>query len=1179
MNRTKNNIRSLYDRFTFSLNKKIENAVYNFKNKLNDISENKTIIKLPDIVNNKIKTIANKLPSKKQNVNLNTVKTITNKLNDIKLPEQNKINNIIYNSEEDAVKAFNRKFDNEDLIENLKNYSVDDLFDREERRSFINNVEKYLTKKYLIKIYSISPMYATKEILTFPLTIEKKDEIFDNVSRGYFDIIDLARHYDNKALNEPIFKSELIEVDNFPIKKQYNGFFHYLNTTNINLENYQIYSKNKSIRKTKEQNQSCIIYSLLSSGIEKTLIESLIVALQDLTINIPLSKMNDICDIIKSKILLYTYDETKQTIIKPDNKKFIYGKKYENEIKLAQFKNHIFILEDTKYTKFYLDNMDEIDSIYKDDETKFLLSRKVDNKFYKSKIQPKKYNSLELVVYLFKMNKFISLALDDVKEINDNYEPKASLSNIENDQKIFNSKNDDDNDEKENIENNDIENNLKNKKGLDTIYLFGDLETDVVTDKYHKMIAFGFMDENENYYQITYPEKHNNNSIEDRDLIFKKDIIQTIEKALNKLNYNKTTHKVIMFFHNLKYDANILDTFNQFYCSAMCVKDSMIYSKTYNFGFNIKIELKDSMKHFSIKLSDAPKVFDLNINKKEAINYEYHTINNISSNELIDKKIYEQGLKDSDKIIFNELIKTKTFNPTEYYLEYLKFDCLVLKRACLKYRDLMKIATNGLDVFQSLTISSLAHKMAIEYGCYDNIAEIKGELREFLQKSVRGGRVYVNPIYQKTTIDTEIEDFDAVSLYPSAMSKLCEKHGLPMGLIKKGLENNIDYYNSKSYYFVRIRINKINKKIQIPCVCVHDEKTGNLKYINELEKPIEVIVDKITLQDYIEFQDIEYEILEGVYWDQGFNTKIKNLVDFLHKERCKYKQINIPLSNMIKLIMNSIYGKTCMRRSTEQIVILNNKKADKYIFDHFGIIKSIEQNKLNTIITKRKYDNSYSFNYVGAMILSQSKQIVNQVFSVMDENQMNVYYTDTDSIHMDRKDVNELGLKFKDKYRTELIGKNFGQFHVDFDLKGCKDVHSIKHIPIETKTYLDILKGTDDNGNEKIGYHIRMKGVRSCAIDYELNRRNELRGDNESDNNIRSAIELFEDLKNNIEVEMYLNPSKFNVSFDFTKRGVVTKPTMSFKRTLNKQENDNNKDNKTKTTTPNNDDIKWKWIK
>ena len=39
-------------------------------------------------------------------------------------------------------------------------------------------------------------------------------------------------------------------------------------------------------------------------------------------------------------------------------------------------------------------------------ESKFELSRKVDNKFYKSKTQPKKYNSLELVVYLFKMNKF-----------------------------------------------------------------------------------------------------------------------------------------------------------------------------------------------------------------------------------------------------------------------------------------------------------------------------------------------------------------------------------------------------------------------------------------------------------------------------------------------------------------------------------------------------------------------------------------------------------------------------------------------------------------------------------------------------------------------------------------------------------------------------------------------------
>ena len=148
--------------------------------------------------------------------------------------------------------------------------------------------------------------------------------------------------------------------------------------------------------------------------------------------------------------------------------------------------------------------MDEIDSIYKDDESKFELSRKTGNKFYKSKVQPKKYNSLELVIYLFKMNKFISLALDDVKEINDNYEPKPSLNNIENDQKIFNpteNNNETDNNENneiENNENNEIEtNNNKVKKEFKTIYLFGDLESDVITDKYHKMIAFGFMDENE----------------------------------------------------------------------------------------------------------------------------------------------------------------------------------------------------------------------------------------------------------------------------------------------------------------------------------------------------------------------------------------------------------------------------------------------------------------------------------------------------------------------------------------------------------------------------------------------------------------------------------------------------------------------------------------------------------
>jgi hypothetical protein len=172
---------------------------------------------------------------------------------------------------------------------------------------------------------------------------------------------------------------------------------------------------------------------------------------------------------------------------------------------------------------------------------------------------------------------------------------------------------------------------------------------------------------------------------------------------------------------------------------------------------------------------------------------------------------------------------------------------------------------------------------------------------------------------------------------------------------------------------------------------------------------------------------------------------------------------------------------------------------------------------------------------------------MNEVFSVMDENKQPVFYTDTDSIHMLKKDVKLLGEAYSAKFNRDLIGKNLGQFHTDFEMEGCKDVFSIKHIPIATKTYLDILQGTNQQGETVYDTHIRIKGITKAGIDYELNQRKEANGSNR----IESAISLFRDLKEDKKVIFYLNPTDFNVSFEFTPSGVLTRKTKSFIRILN----------------------------
>ena len=100
-----------------------------------------------------------------------------------------------------------------------------------------------------------------------------------------------------------------------------------------------------------------------------------------------------------------------------------------------------------------------------------------------------------------------------------------------------------------------------------------------------------------------------------------------------------------------------------------------------------------------------------------------------------------------------------------------------------------------------------------------------------------------------------------------------------------------------------------------------------------------------------------------------------------------------------------------------------------------------------------------------------------------EDNQMPIYYQDTDSMHMYLEDVPKLQKAFNKKYNRELIGKGMGQFHSDFELDGCKDVYSEKFIALGKKCYVDCLVGIDtETGEEKKGYHIRLKGVPNGAI-------------------------------------------------------------------------------------------------
>ena len=252
----------------------------------------------------------------------------------------------------------------------------------------------------------------------------------------------------------------------------------------------------------------------------------------------------------------------------------------------------------------------------------------------------------------------------------------------------------------------------------------------------------------------------------------------------------------------------------------------------------------------------------------------------------------------------------------------------------------------------------------------------------------------------------EIADFDACSLYPSAMHYM---DGFLEDKPKAILDKSYELLNQQDGYFVRIKIIKLNKHLDFPLTSKLNEKSGVRKCTNEMENGI-IYIDKVGLEDIITFREAEFEIIDGYYYDQGRNNTINHVIEDLYNLRLKMKQDKNPAQIAIKSLMNSMYGKTIIKPvETDTIVKYNRDDFEKYISYNYNYIGSVIEVNGEFYIKKVKSILSH-YNYVhcGVEILSMPKRIMNKVFSSAFDIGVKIYYQDTDSIHLNYDDVDKV---------------------------------------------------------------------------------------------------------------------------------------------------------------------------
>lgn len=523
-----------------------------------------------------------------------------------------------------------------------------------------------------------------------------------------------------------------------------------------------------------------------------------------------------------------------------------------------------------------------------------------------------------------------------------------------------------------------------------------------------------------------------------------------------------------------------------------------------------------------------------------------------------DRMYYQNHDKYEDK--YEEL-----FNYMEYAYFYCDQDVRVLAQVMKEYDKLMGSkgikGINGVppfgntySPFKYLTISSLAYDYNLKSCVVEwkqdqdengnllttkngapimkwlprhEFYQVKGLLRYIGHQTIRGGRVMTRDNekwhYEANPNNPEsiLVDYDGVSLYPSAISRLWMTEGKPIMI--KGSFSEKDFLDKfthpdapegefKEYNDGWVHVYSLMcwKDRHFPQLCIKDPETKLNDYQN-FHGAVDTWVNAIDLFNLIEFQKATFCWDAAVVWTGKRFYECRDMIKGLFEFRANNKQHPIQLTT--KLMMNSIYGKSALKPTNHTTFIVDThlyrKSEDEMkkweIVDNWREffnanayrIKEIVYLDKNHIEVKcHELDASANFVPFGSNVLAMARRIISRVMSLAEDMEEEhpecapgLFYTDTDSMHI-RKDL----LKYTEeaymkKYGEPICGKNLCQFHIDFDSpknfkQGEEVIGANESWFIMKKMYADQLIGTQGS----IAYHQRMKGVPSDLVkwtDYE----------------------------------------------------------------------------------------------
>lgn len=547
-------------------------------------------------------------------------------------------------------------------------------------------------------------------------------------------------------------------------------------------------------------------------------------------------------------------------------------------------------------------------------------------------------------------------------------------------------------------------------------------------------------------------------------------------------------HEPLVYFHNLNYDMAFIIPYIpiQSRFKVTVVNNKVIGFRVFSAQTRRSVTFRDSYALITAPLRSFAKMFSLSI-EKEIFPYEYYTTTNFQTHlgengtpyPTVDE--YLSYYKDPDELLAKvtslELIDDGRVDAHAYARYYCMLDCRVLRDGLLEFREQLQQVT-GLDCANFITLPSIAYNYLIKDGVFDGCFNLTGPPLFFIRRCLLGGRCMLRN-NKKQDIRGDIADFDAVSLYPSAMARLYTLRGLPK--VITGQMHCLANLFATDGFFAEVHINRVGRALEFPLLA-RPNASGIMEYCNEpgIYYTDDISLCNIMLSHLVLPEDIT--VIRGYYYNDGKNYQIRDTITHLFNERQRLKQEGNSLEQVYKLLMNSCYGKSIMKPIVEENVVATDEEFRRIILS--SGCETLSYRRAGSRYVMKMSKNIVSakgFPSFGVHVLAMSKVIMSEVMVPAQMCGLNIYYTDTDSIHIDSDSIERLAAIFREKYGRELIGTNLGQFHTDFPPHPAtkNPTTSRRFIGVGKKAYIDELI---DPQTGRLAYHMRLKGIPNNVI-------------------------------------------------------------------------------------------------